>query len=521
MWQLVCIANASLPRLAWCARVTDRSSEVIVEHGPWVEAGDTHFVEGAWSGPFREMAFAVASTFAGSGGVLTPSGLLLATPTHTLDPLYMSRVGKHVFCANSLQFLLSSMGDDTDHDYPYYDADMMSIVFGLRRCQSKIPTRSGNRVSLHYYCNILVAENLALTVLPKRRHGPFYSYSDYRGFLAQEVAQTISNAADPGRSARYAPLATISTGYDSSACAVLARDAGCTDAITFVTGRDELGRDADDSGKHIGEVLGLRVTEHDHTAYRARDDLPEAEFLATGAGAGDVILAALEERLQQRLMVTGFYGDSAWERIDNAGGDDMAMSAPASGGMANFRMRVGFLHLPGPSIGYIEHRSIQEICNSREMRPWSLERTRYDRPIPRRIVEEAGIPRCAFGQTKKAAAMPHLYSDPYTLPDPDLVSIMSPASYRDFQEWIESKQLFRDRFDRLFFFGMHALYRLNVRMLRNQRVNAAARRLGMRLPSMPWVPVKFAKRRTPHRLLFHWGMDRLRRQYFTRPGGAH
>jgi hypothetical protein len=75
------------------------------------------------------------------------------------------------------------------------------------------------------------------------------------------------------------------------------------------------------------------VTEHEPSAYRARDDFPEAEFLATGAGGGDVILAALEERLQGRLLATGFYGDSAWDRIDNAGGDDMATSAPASGGI--------------------------------------------------------------------------------------------------------------------------------------------------------------------------------------------
>jgi hypothetical protein len=39
-----------------------------------------------------------------------------------------------------------------------------------------------------------------------------------------------------------------------------------------------------------------------------------------------------------------------------------------------------------------------------EMAPWSIG-GEYDRPIPRRIVEEAGVERDSFGQSKKAVAV--------------------------------------------------------------------------------------------------------------------
>ena len=43
-----------------------------------------------------------------------------------------------------------------------------------------------------------------------------------------------------------------------------------------------------------------------------------------------------------------------------------------------------------------------------EMAPWRLG-TSYDRPIPRRIAEAAGVPRQAFGQRKKAVVRAYAY----------------------------------------------------------------------------------------------------------------
>jgi hypothetical protein len=76
---------------------------------------------------------------------------------------------------------------------------------------------------------------------------------------------------------------------------------------------------------------------------------------------------------------------------------------PSGTTIADFRLRVGFLHIPVPFIGACRHAEIHTISNSTEMHPFSVGGD-YDRPICRRILEEAGIPRELVGQRKQAIA---------------------------------------------------------------------------------------------------------------------
>src|SRR5262249_44753521 len=326
-------------------------------------------------------------------------GVLFATPTHSLEPLYVLRTGQRLHCSNSLRHLLASADDDIDPGYMFYDVGIMTQAFGTKRRASRIPTRDRNYVTVHYYCNLVVGNNLALTRLPKSQPGAFRGYSDYRAFLNEQVLLTTENSADPGRSIRYTPLSTISTGYDSTATSVIARAAGCREGVTFHAAS------GNDSGKQIGHILGLNVTEYDPEAYRIRNDLPEAEFAATGGCSGDgLVMTAWEHRLGSKMLLTGIYGGAAWERCNSHGGVDMVEWTSACTELIYFRTRVGFLHLAVPSIGYSEFTSLQKITNSEEMHPWRLQRNEYDRPIPRRILEEAGVPSELFGQRKKLQA---------------------------------------------------------------------------------------------------------------------
>jgi hypothetical protein len=493
--------------------VAKGESTVVLHHGRWVEVRDTVFLEGAWSGLYSALDFADAPTFTGSGGCLTPNGLLCATPTHTLEPLYVLRVGRILHCSNSLPFVLAYARDDVDASYRYYDVDITSLAFGTRRCCSRVPTRNHNWVYLYYYSNILLGGDLSMTVQPKSEPPAFSSYAQYYAFLQEQVSTTLDNAAHPERRVTYAPLLTLSTGYDSSAAAVLATAAGCREAITFTTARDALGAEADDGGGEIGAILGLDVTEYDPKLYRTRIDYPEAEFVASGGGGGSVVLTAAEERLAGAILVTGHYGGEAWERANNKGGPGMVTFDSAGADLIHFRLRTGFLHLTVPSIGYSRYECLQQITGSPEMRPWSLGREDYDRPIPRRIAEEAGIPRQLIGQSKKAASRSLKYCDPYSVIDPDLKTVMAPASYRDFDCWTCGIPLFGGELGRLSFRALNRLYHLNLRVLRSRRARLAARRFGLHLPDAPCIPIRFRKRRTLHRLLFHWGMQHVNLQY--------
>ncbi len=307
------------------------------------------------------------------------------------------------------------------------------------------------------------------------------------------------------RKIRYSPLATVSSGYDSPACAVLGKSAGCTQAVTFGTSRSG----EDDSGLQIGEILGLTVREFDSLAYLQRTDCPEAEFLATGYGGDDCIMAALEEVLPASLLLTGYHGDKIWGQ-DVKAGPHIVRGDPSGASLGEFRLRLGFLNLPIPFIGCTQHESIMLNSNSAAMRAWSVENMHYNRPIPRRIAEEAGVPRHLFGQKKKAIARPYQTTGTR---NPELSRVLSPASYQAFCSFTEGKPMFEGVLERIGFTFMHALYRFNLRIVRSVKLAYLVGALGFKLPSKPIIPWKYSKPRTKHSLVFHWGFERIKVRY--------
>ena len=305
--------DEALPRFAWCARLCLGSTKVHVRCGPWVERREDAFFEGAWAGPFDEVDFDTALTSGVTGARVLQAGILFSTPTHTNQPLYSIRRDGTFWISNSLCFLLAASGTSLRASYPYYEADLMTVTFGLRRYRERIPVGQNEVVRIHYYCNALVKHDLAVEVQPRRRPEPFSSYEQYVDFLKREVRETVNNAASGSRRSRLRPLATISSGYDSPACAVLAVGAGCTEAFTFVKAREGF-LDRDDSGEQIGEFLGLRTTAIVvQSAKIERSSLTEAEFISSGFGGGDVTLSAAEHLLDARLLFTGTHGDKIWD----------------------------------------------------------------------------------------------------------------------------------------------------------------------------------------------------------------
>jgi hypothetical protein len=77
--------------------------------------------------------------------------------------------------------------------------------------------------------------------------------------------------------------------------------------------------------------------------------------------------------------------------------------------MAEIRLVIGFVHFPMPFIGGRQRQDILRITESPEMEPWRLGNA-YDRPIPRRIAEQVGVPRQLFGQVKTASVV--LFPEP-------------------------------------------------------------------------------------------------------------
>ena len=113
------------------------------------------------------------------------------------------------------------------------------------------------------------------------------------------------------------------------------------------------------------------------------------------------------------LLLTGTYG-SIWD-TEKCFSNRVVLDAKlrrsdlSSHGMSEFRLVVGFIQVAFPYLGARRMSDILRITESSEMDPWRLGNL-YDRPISRRIAEEAGVPRQIFGQSKMGSVV--IFSSP-------------------------------------------------------------------------------------------------------------
>jgi hypothetical protein len=494
-------ANATLPRLAWCAKVTRGSVVVVVEHGAWVETGPGFFAEGAWNRPFAEPSFAAAEVMLGSGASLGGGRVAFTPTTHTMERLYSVGSADARLVANSLPFLLEAAQAKLDVGDWTYERRLMTFLRGYSNAVKELELENGVRVSLHYHDTLSIGPNLDLQTLAPPQPPHFASYRGYIDYLSSTLDVLHRNASAPARKVAYAPLTTISSGYDSPACAVLARQLGCRRAVTFTEARQQFNerplKTLDDSGEHIAKILGLEVATYSRAAYLAAEDFPEALFIATGGGGDDVVLSPLRDTLERTLLFTGMLGDTLW---GTSGTQDPALSEqyryryPAGASLQEFRLQTGFIHVPVPLLTFTRHADLQEISRSLEMRPWRVGGD-YDRPIPRRLVEEAGVPRRAYAKEKRAISQPFWLqsSNP---------GCMSARSLRDLEE-------FRRRTAERYVLGA-----LHLRMKeRYQRAAGKWRMHAARLTRDPFHSDAYLEAGMADPLRFHWAVEKVAGAY--------
>lgn len=430
--QLRVTCDPSLPPLAWCVRLR-RGNDVEVLCGFSVEVREDGFFEGAWAGRAEAFDFTSAAEVFGSGGRVAGDELIIVTPSHTLERVQFIQRGEVTLLSNSLVFLLTAAGAELDPRHAAYAKDFTGIVNdGIEAFDTVIPlcfsgsseNAAAGRGEAHivYFKNIRLRQDGRVSFIDKPATPAFETFDQYVALLVDVLQKTVSNAASPYRKTTYSPLASVSTGYDSPAVAALVRRAGCEDAVTFTRARaDGKAKFEDDSGKPVADALRYRLKEFDREAYRDSNSFPEAEFLATGMSGEDVNMLALEADLHHRVFFTGFHGGRVWNMHTWA--DEQIGSNDMSGASMNeFRLRVDFVHVPAPFIGARRLPKILEISNSEAMKRWSTG-TEYDRPIARRIAEDAGVARAAFGHEKRATtALLHMNGDTaWTSPTRDAV----------------------------------------------------------------------------------------------------
>jgi len=388
---------ADYPRLAWCC-------EQLTDGGWQCRAGaDVEFlpgclVEGCWDGPFAQPDLARTTNLFGSGVAAFEEAVWFCPPAHTCDALYVaSREGRR-WVANSLFVALreSRVELEVHHNYT---KRLFTLAYGIDAADQVIYSNGGTKIERILYDNFTIVQDKIIRRRKPNIDVPLRNFDEYKNYLLGVISRCAANATDDRRLHRYALLCTVSSGYDSTTAAALGKQAGADTAITVRSGR----RGIDDTGRPAAEAIGLVCIERDRLDPAQQTSRSEIEFLMSGAGGADYPISAFSDVLVGRLCLTGYLGDKMWdlhghpnttlERGDNVGAS-----------LAEFRLRLGYLHLPVPFIAATHHPDVDRISHLPEMGPFSVGGD-YDRPIARRIIEEAGVPRGVFARSKKGMAL--------------------------------------------------------------------------------------------------------------------
>lgn len=396
------------PRLAWVARLPTERNRLLVWHGPDVEVSDRFFVEGVWPEEYYFGRFDQAENFFGSGACFDGHNWVFVTSCSTVDRLWkFQRSDGALFVANSLPALMALAQAELDPDYSAYRQDMHAVVRGWREGTRSVPAKNGV-LKVFYFVN-LVWNGVELESIPKPTSSVlWHCFQDYRDYLFCTAKGILRNARANQRKSPLDSLTTISRGYDSPAASVIAQFAGATQAFTIDQARSLLPRS--DSGAAIAEQLGYLCKTYTPESGAYCD---EEWFIAALGWSMDMNLSIFDYPNVPTMLFTGFHGDKVWARGHESDPREIVRGDPSGTGFCEFRLLRGVINIPVPFFG-IQHAGIlPSIATSSDMQAWRIG-GQYDRPIPRRIIEEAGVERSAFGQHKSATTIDDIYYWPQT-----------------------------------------------------------------------------------------------------------
>jgi hypothetical protein len=431
--------SSALPPLAWCAVVERNNPQITIQHGPAVEAHPQFFAEAAWSGNFNLEGLHHATTVCGTAGLQIQEEVLFLTGSSQCSPLFTVRGRDSVYISNSMIYALVAAGDQPDSAYPFYAYDILNAyrqrlsdyLSGRNAIGSVVlPTAKGAELRIHFLARLVLSSDLQFKIQPILVDQPPECYSSLKRHLDETVSAVLANAAATTRRVQYESFLMISKGYDSPALASLAAGKGSDLAATVVDHRQA--DPSADSGIEIASLLGYQCKTVDRWDYLQQDYKIQAEF-AWQTFAPALSFQSLATDLNKKILFSGVYGYAwqEWQPFRSVERSPYFRTMIAGLGQLEFRLRAGYLVFAVPSIGIPHTTAWNAISRSEEMAPWRLGGS-YDAPIARRIGEEAGIPRQAFGIKKMATSQVRLFR-------PGSMSPEALDRYRSFRRFLHSR----------------------------------------------------------------------------------
>ena len=398
MRKMIIEVKPHLPPLAWIA-VIDRDKVVFV-CGEKVEHRDNYAVSGVWSGDYEQVNFDTVAMFCGSGlKLLDNNSVEISTATHALEKVFVYKTEENVYVSNSFCLLLAYCDLKLDIMENQYESIMCSTIDGLDNYKKTIPLSDKHFISQYMICNIFVDDNLQIATKEKAELRDFLDYNDYYSRLTKDIEAMHNNAISAKRHSRYGLVSTISSGYDSCACAAIAKKIGCETVVSLSGG----GYDSD-SGYSVATALGYKnYIARNNKSYINKSDCIDTEYICSGEYGTHLQFSVFEDLFASNLVFMGLKGDYYWGKntpVSNRFKIDHYPYFTANISYIENALKNAYIVIPLPTYGASKMDSIRRITLSDEMQPYTLNND-YDRPIPRRIVEECGVSRNLFGMGKR------------------------------------------------------------------------------------------------------------------------
>ena len=389
-----------LPKLGWIAQIPKTAGPVKVFHGSQVEALANGIVEGCWDGDFQKGEFAHHANFFGSGICVEGERVIAASSLALTDRLVWLDSGSFYLCSNSLPLLLAGSNSRLDNDIDYAPI-FSSTLKGIRNYDPTIPL-AGNIPE----CSQVFGHNVEFSgdEVNRRYREPralsLHDFGEYRQALTAVIARIVENCVDESRQTPVTLNTTLSTGYDSAAVTALLKDYELKNVFTT---RPTPGDPSLEDGTPLAHKLGVNAFVLNRVTPAYQNELYSLAGTIDGRESiFEQALQAMEKEKVSTAIFTGYHGDKVWDfdtpkkywHPDVLRGDTSGLN------LCEVRLRAGFYNIGVPFIFATRIEELMRLSHSEEMKPWSIGGD-YNRPLPRRFAEEAGLQRDSFGRQKK------------------------------------------------------------------------------------------------------------------------
>jgi hypothetical protein len=410
-----------IPKLSWLAVACD-NNELLVYHGSAVECKPEWMVEGVWGGDFSEGNFHASESFFGSGIRIDGESIYFVASSSVQDRLVYCLHDNKMIVSNSLPLLLGFTGARLDDSHDYV-SEAYSIIDGIRVYKREFTVVHAEIPCFYqiFYENVIFSKGkISYETRFKRRK--IQSYEQYCDELANILGHMRRNYEDPTRKYKVRAFSTLSSGYDSTAITCLLKNIGVDTSFSikrsnsvlpqfFERGNDSGERAARDLNiKMISLEADLRSITEDELYYLSSYVCPKGQGCVVNQLKYDPMAKYIEKECEVAVVFGATHGDLMWdcESPERVHKDDILRGDATGCDLMEIRLKSGFINVAVPFILAINIIDVQRITKSEEMLPWRVFND-YDRPIPRRIAEAAGVKKESFAIRKKAIITAYHY----------------------------------------------------------------------------------------------------------------